>query len=892
MHVIAALAKLDAMTMRIPDIHTLAFRARDMQPEERQAFVRRQCDEDVTQISKVYELLKTIVREPSSDSDNHAAPESNEPEWQPTNLIGTRLGAYELTKLLGTGGMGAVFLAQRSDAEFQHKVAIKLVRNSMLSINIAARLRAERQMMASLQHPHIAMLMDGGTANDGTPYLVMEYIDGMTIDAYCDRNKFSIEHRLRMFLKVCSAVQCAHQNLIVHRDLKPTNILVNQEGQPKLLDFGIAKLLDTQIPHRHINLTQHDMRMLTPAHASPEQILGDVITTSSDIYVLGVLLYELLCGCRPLNFPKQFRLLDLEHIICSAKPVAPSAMVHRVERESAGFMQDIARCRSISATKLKRVLKRDLDNIVMMAMRKEPVRRYSSVEQLANDIKNWLDGLPVMATKDSWSYRASKFVHRYIWAIGGLSAAFVAFVIFTIALMMQSYETAKQRDALERERNRAEQVSSFLLDLFRYSDPTKTRGNELKARELLDAGAKRIDAALDAQPMLRATMLDTIGQVYSNMGLNDDAVISLEKSLNTRLAQSGENSLEVADVLVHLGEVRIYQDNTTDAIKLLNRAVQIRQQLLGSTAIELATPLRLLGKANVDAGNYNEGEDNIFKALSLLDSHGQSGSVEKALALSALAESRTNQYRAADAEIYYRSALSMLIADLGLNDPIVMQVRVDFASTLESLGKFSEAQPIMAEALAEKRRTLGSMHPQTISALEAYGIFLTRKGDYVQAKLLLDEALQANTKLHGEQHSLIGYDYVNLGILEFMRGNYALSEQLYRSAMVVYSHTLEPNNVYVAAAELSLARVLVRLNKTEEAIMYARHALDKFVAIYGTENPMTQRATAALGIALVAAHRLDEAKPLLVSVRPFIESMTDRQELRREFQDALTAVKP
>ncbi len=879
------------MTMKPADIHNVAFRARDMQPDERQAFVKLQCHDDVTQISLVYERLKTIVRESATDTDVASSVESADTEWQPSTLIGTRLGVYELTKLLGTGGMGAVFLAQRIDAEFQQQVAIKLVRNTLLSIDIAGRLRTERQILASLQHPNIATLLDGGTAADGTPYLVMEYIDGLPIDIYCDREKLTIEQRLRIFLKICSAVQCAHQNLVVHRDLKPTNILVNHEGQPKLLDFGIAKLLDTPLQQRHANLTHHDMRMLTPAHASPEQILGDAITTSSDIYVLGVLLYELLCGCRPFVFPRQYRLIDLEQIICSSKPLSPGIMVNRVDRESSGFMLDIARCRSVSIARLKRVLKGDLDNIVMMAMRREPMRRYASVEQLSNDIKNWLDELPVIATRDSWNYRTSKFIRRYAWAIGGLSVTFVAFIIFTIVLITQSYNTARQRDELERERNRAEQVSSFLLDLFRYSDPTRSRGNELKARDLLDAGAKRIDTALDSQPLLRATMLDTIGQVYGNMGLDNDAVSALEKSLKTRVETSGENNLEVAEVLVHLAEVRLFQGEDADAVNMLERALKIQQHLLGANAIEQANTLRLLGRVVMDQGDFAAAEQHLLHALSLYDSHGQFGTLDKALTLSTLGELRANQYRDAEGEALMRAALADMLPVLGPDHPQIMEIKINLADALESQGKYSEAQPIFETALAEKRRTLGSDHPQTISALENYGSFLTRKGDYAQAQQVLDEALKTNIRLHGEAHAFVGYDRVNLGILDFMRGDNRHAEEQYRLALEIYSHSLPADHVYVAGAQMSLGRALVHEAKFDEAAQVLQKSVEIFSKVLGADNPMTYRASAALGIALVGAKRIDEARPLLIAARPYIERMERTQQLYREFEDALTAVK-
>lgn len=879
------------MNKKPADIETVAFRARDMQPDERQAFVKQYCNDDVTQISQVYELIKTIARSADEESTADAADESPEPEWQPSILIGSRVGAYELTRLIGHGGMGAVFLAQRMDAEFQQKVAVKLVRNTLLSANISARLRAERQILASLQHPNIAMLHDGGTAPDGTPFLVMEYVDGMTIDAYCDREKLTVEQRLRMFLKVCSAVQCAHQNLIVHRDLKPTNILVTHDGQPKLLDFGIAKLLDNQLQQRHANLTQQDLRMLTPAHASPEQILGDVITTSSDIYVLGLLLYELLCGRKPFTFPQKYRLIDLEQIVCTSRALSPSAMVSRVEKESAGFMQDLARCRGVTTARLKRTLKGDLDNIVMMAMRREPSRRYGSVEQLSNDIKNWLDGLPVIATRDSWSYRASKFARRYAWAIGGLSLTMVAFIVFTFALIVQSYQTTQQRDALERERNRAEQVSSFLLDLFKFSDPTKTRGNELKARELLDAGATRIDHSLDSQPALRATMLDTIGQVYANMGLDTEAAAALEKALKAKIAAYGENNTEVAEVLVHLAEVRANHGDDSAAVELLNRALHIQQQILGDNSIEQADTYRVLAKASMNQGDFAAAESHVLHALSIYDSHGQHDSQQKAVTLAVLGDLRSNLYQDAEAESLYRAALVLLTPTLGAEHPQIMDIKSNLADVLESQGKFSEAQPIFEQALAEKQKTLGMDHPQTISALENYGSFLSHKGDYQSAQRVLEQVLAANIRLHGEQHSYVGYDRVNLGILEYMRGHYREAELQHRMALSIYAQTLPPDHVYVAGAKMSLGRALVQLNKPIEAIPLLEDSVKIFTASLGNNNPMTNRSIAALGIALVAAHQYDKARPLLIAMRPYIENMGDRPEFRREFLDALATVK-
>src|ERR1700723_2011756 len=323
-------------------------------------------------------------------------------------MEGDRIGPYRILRTLGVGGMGEVYLAERADAEFEQQVAIKVVHGSLRGVQ--SRLKVERQILAQLDHPNIAHLLDGGSLPDGTAYIVMEYVDGVPIDVYCDSNRLDIVARLRLFQTVCAAVHYAHQNLIVHRDLKPSNILVTAAGVPKLLDFGIAKLLDEhQARHHTLAVTQADIRIMTPDHASPEQVRGQAITTSSDVYVLGVLLYKLLSGSGPF-FISSTRLAEIERAICEKDPPPPSQMVSADELPESKL---IAESRGTSAKRLKRALDSGLGNIVIMAMRKEPERRYGSAEQLADDIQRFLDGKPVIARRDTVSYRPTKFVKRH-----------------------------------------------------------------------------------------------------------------------------------------------------------------------------------------------------------------------------------------------------------------------------------------------------------------------------------------------------------------------------------------------------------------------------------------------------------------------------------------------
>ena len=332
-----------------------------------------------------------------------------------------RIGPYRLLRTLGAGGMGEVFLAERADAQFEQRVAIKVVTGGNFSRSVQSRLKIERQILAQLDHPNIAHLLDGGSLPDGTAYLVMEYVDGLPIDAYCDANRLDVVARLRLFQTVCAAVHYAHRNLVVHRDLKPSNILVNAAGVPKLLDFGIAKLLDDrQAVHNTVAMTHADLRIMTPDHASPEQVRGLPITTSSDVYVLGVLLYRLLTGVGPFVIASS-RLTDIERAMCEKDPPLPSQVVVGEAAQSAAG----AAARGTTAGRLRRVLQGDLDNIVLMAMRREPERRYGSSQQMASDIQRYLDGKPVIARRDTIGYRSAKFARRH-WlpvAVGAVIGA-------------------------------------------------------------------------------------------------------------------------------------------------------------------------------------------------------------------------------------------------------------------------------------------------------------------------------------------------------------------------------------------------------------------------------------------------------------------------------------
>ena len=807
---------------------------------------------------------------------------------QSNSWAGRRIGSYQLLYLLGAGGMGEVYLAERIDEEFEHQVAIKLVRRDLIPVDVYARLRTERQILANLQHPNIARLFDGGTAEDGTPYLVMEYIDGIPIDIYCDRHRLTLQQRLQLFCKVCSAVQYAHQSLIVHRDLKATNILVTDDGTPKLLDFGIAKLLNHDEGIAHPQLTQHGWRVMTPAHASPEQITGEAITTASDIYVLGLLLYELLCGQRAITIPAHARPSEVQQLVCDHIPVTPSETLSTSIREQSPHAHDIAFYRHTTVKHLLKLLRGDLNNIVMMALRKEPQRRYLTANQLGSDLQHWLSGEPVLATKDSWSYRASKFIGRHRVAVTASLLMIVMLSAFSVVTYRQSQALARERDTVTLERNRAQQISSFLIDLFELSDPAHNRGHELKAQELLEVGTRRIESDLTSFPDTRATLLNTIGRVYNSLGLYKEARSVLEKSLALRQQLYSGQHPDISASVNTLSETQIALGDLDAAKQALLQSVSPRQATHSPPTTEYAKSLFLLGRIALERGDFDQAEAQFQQSMQTYDALSQNDSIDKALVMSELGKALSQQYKEAEAEPWLRSALSIGKKQLGTDHPQVAEQMAQLADALEGQGKYQEASDWFSQSLHIKRRILGTKHPDTVDTLENYGNFLRRNGSFDAAHAMLMEALQINTQLFGAHHQYVGYDNVNLGLLDYDQGHFALAEQKFRTAIKIYAHSIDKDNVLIAGAQIGLARSLTQQSKSDAAIPLLRKAINIADQALGSGNPITATANAALGIALLKKGERSAAKKILAQcVNEIEETYGSRAVITREVHTAL-----
>ncbi len=484
---------------------------------------------------------------------------------------GEKVGVYEIVRPIGRGGMGVVYLAERPFGRFKKPVALKVVKRGMDTEEIVQRFRFERQILAGLEHAHIARLLDGGVTDDGLPYFVMEYVEGKPIDQYCDDKQLSIRQRLKLFRAVCEAVAYAHRNLVVHRDLKPGNVMVSAEGEVKLLDFGIAKLVDPDTATSTVPITDAAERRMTPEYAAPEQVRGEAATTATDVYALGVILYELLSGRRPYRFKTRL-LTEIEEKICQEVPGRPSTAVLRAEGDETPG--EIGRQRSLSPEKLRKVIAGDLDAITMMAIKKEPELRYASAGELARDLGRYLERRPVRAARDTAAYRLRKFVERYRTTV--MVAAFAAFTIVAGAgtTWWQSYEKRQEAQRVQDEVMRKNAMVSFISGIIGRIDPESDQGSTFTALEIIESGLQEIKT-LDDQPRVKVDLLNDFGRISKNAGLLAlaDSLHSAAYSLQTSYLPP--RSPEIAITLSRMAEVFELEGETQKAEQTFLEAISL-----------------------------------------------------------------------------------------------------------------------------------------------------------------------------------------------------------------------------------------------------------------------------------------------------------------------------
>ena len=935
-------------------------RALEVAAPDRDAFLARTCGEDAALLLSARRalgmggteddflerpfgtLVSGLLREVAGEAGSGARPDAETDDGRST---GRRIGPYRLLREIGRGGMGTVYLAERDDDRFDRRVAVKLVRPGVLAGEFRSRFLLEQRILASLEHPHIARLYDAGIDEDGTPYIVMEFVEGRPIDEHCTTLEVPVDERLRLFDQVCDAVEFAHRKLVVHRDLKPGNVLVSDGGVVKLLDFGIAKLLADDERSAGSLTVAGGARAFTPEYASPEQLRGEPVSTATDVYALGVLLYDLLTGSWP------YRAAD----------GSPRAIERAVLEQEA--LRPSAAAASRSAQGLARRLRGDLDDIVLMALRKEPERRYASVTELRDDLRRHLERRPVRARPDTWTYRAGRFAWRHR---AGVAAATVVIV----SLLAGLAGTAWQARAASRQAMRADRVRSFVVELFQVSDPDRSRGESISARTLLDRGAEQLRTNLGAEPETRAEMLNVLGDIYAKLGLYDRARPLLEEALSEHTRLRGPDDLAVARSASSLSALLLEQGEYERAEVLARRALDVRRRRRGSSdtlvaasmgdlaavldhrgrlrdaedlyrsalAIDqslgaraaAATDLSSLAVALWREGRYDEalvpseqalrlrreldGPEHTLVATDLFNlatiemARGEFDRAEElftacldmrrrllgdrhpyvALTLNNLGELYQKRGRLEDAERAHREALEIRRDVLGDDHPEVATSLNDLGVVLYFEGDREGAAEQFRRALAIWRRTLGDTHPRVLTGLNNLGAALREAGDLAAAESPLREVLELRRKTLGPDHPDVAQSLNNLAELLLLKRDYDEAEKDFRSALAIWRKALGAEHPTTAYALDGLGRLLAARGRCAEAEAPLSEGLAIRVAKLDEGSTLIAGTRLALGRCLVELGRYQEAEPLLLAGYPVIrEARGDEADLTRRARQAL-----
>ncbi len=733
----------------------------ELSPEARPKFLDAACGGDVELRRQVEELLTADAAAGeflSVPAAERAAPLFAETDAgttdAPTNARGRVIGAYRLLGELGEGGMALVYLAERADGQFEQQVALKLLKHGVHGELSQRRFLQERQILARLQHPAIARLLDGGVTPDGIPFFAMERVEGVPVTEYRREQRLGTRQILAIFLEICDAVQYAHRNLVVHRDLKPSNILVDAAGHVKLLDFGIAKLLAEGSPGDTAEFTRTLMRALTPEYAAPEQILDEPVTTATDVYSLGVVLYELLTGARPYPSART-GALRLEQAVLEHEPARPSGRVESRERA--------------------RELRGDLDWIVLKALQKEPERRYPSAEALAADVRRHLEGQPVSARRDTVRYRASKFVRRH-----RLGAAAAALILLTLAGGLVA--TTWQARRAEREVLKADAVKDFLKSLFAASAPSEAQGATRTARELLDDGARRIETDLKDQPEVQSEVARLIAATYQQLGEYDQALRLLRADLERR-RRDGPRSVAAAESLTQLADVYYDQGRYAEARPLYEEALVIQRNTGGGRTPEVATLLWDLGGIKRNTDDLAGAEATDKEALQIFVATKGDDSREATWVRESLAIICSQQGRTAEAVAMQTPVAAWREAHDGLDHPETINARYNLATYLLRLGQIAEAARIEADVVERQRRVLGPRHDRLAAGLRVLARARHDAGDAEAARPLIAEALSIHRERFGPRHIQVAIDLGWQAQIESRTGRIGEAEKDARDAL-------------------------------------------------------------------------------------------------------------
>lgn len=789
--------------------------ALEMPPADRAGYVARACGDD----AELCALIMRVLARSTADTP----PAFEGPLWDafaegiadtppgaeitpgkdlpaaPPPEQGTVIDRYRLLEVVGRGGMSVVYKAERTDGAFDAPVALKLATLVGLDTPARARFERERRILAELRHPHIAQILDGGESETGQPYLVMELVDGEPIDAYADAKGLGVHERLVLFAEVARAVQHAHRNLVVHRDIKPQNVLIDREGRVKLLDFGIAALVDERAPD--VTVTRAHARPMTPAFASPEQLSGAPVTTVSDVYQLGLLLYRLLTGCPPYR-PETQDTDAWRRAVTETEPARPSVVVARDDVLSRlapdrGAVAEVAARRGTTPARLSRTLRGDLETIVLMALRKEPDRRYASAQQLADDIDRYLEGRPVSAQPDTAGYRLRKFVARNRVGVGVAALLVVLLMAFTTMLALQSRVITEERDRARREAETAQRVTGFLLDIFRDSAPVEGSTVDVRALDVVNRAAERIEQDLTDDPIVRARVMAAIGSLYSRFGEEVRGRPLLREAVDVLARDKAMNAVPWAFAVSELAALEIEDGYTPEEAAALEEVVDIYRREFGDGTIETISAIYQLGTAKLWTGGHAGARALFDEAIAAFEVLEPMPSVEW-LALA----SSISIVRGARGQIDEAIALldeAYPLARQMNHTPALFGITGQLAELHAAKNDIDLLERYAHEYLDYAQQTFGADNSNMAPALKLIGEAAHARGRYGEA----EEAFERMQELSTREHAAMGQN---------------------------------------AATSLSLVELLVDDGRPEEALAIVDTSLATIVDLFGYQTSLTASA--------------------------------------------------
>jgi len=811
--------------------------ALELSAARRDDFIREACGEDSALLKEVQSLLDSHSRA-QGFLQGHALGAAARVVDGEDPMLGVRVGAFRIETAIGRGGMGRVYLARREGSDFEQQAAIKIIRRG-LGDEALRRFRNECQVLAMLEHPNIARMIDGGFTEDGTPFIIMEYVDGLPIDRYCDEHSLGLNERLDLFRTVCAATHHAHMHSTIHRDLKPSNILVDRSGTVKLVDFGIARVLDVAEGDQ----TTTAQQMLTPLYASPEQIRGEVLSTASDVYSLGVVLHKLLTGKLPFE-PESASAQEMLRLHESRSPSRPSDLLATTDARD-----HAARRRRV------RELQGDLDTIVLMAMRHEPERRYASAEQFSEDLHRHLRGLPVIAQPDTFGYRTRKFVRRNVFAVGAGTIVFITLMASTLLGFSLYRRAAQERVAAESARDDAREneatadaVAHFMTELFDEANPDKLEGAAHTARDVVDRGAARVREELADEPAMQARMMKALGDVYIKLGVPDSARVFLQE------------------------------------------AVRIEREIHSPTHRSLASALRAYGDLLATTGDQDEALDMHLEALAMMERLYGEDAPELPPFMNRIALSHpTMPY---DEKIrMFRRSLAIIEQAHGPDDPLVAYYLVNLAGALRRAGQYEEARSILERSLAIRERALGSDHPLVAVTLGSLGSTLNGLGEYEDALPLCLRSLEIRETAYGPEHLYVSMALNSAAGSYMGLGRHEEARAFYRRSIRIKELIYGEDHPYIGFDESDLALSYIRGGEPDAADPHLERALRILTRAYGESHHELGHPLTAMGEADAARGRNEAAVEHFTRALELREVLGHEHPLYRETQRRLAAAR-